>query len=255
MLGLPPQIYANRDFETYINETFPDDAQAILDAYSPADYGDNNVSRYAHFQGDFLLRCGGRDMASLAAAAVGGEVYLYVFAQHTANDIGNGIIAAGGVDDVAGWASHTVEVPFVFGNLGWTYLGPAGTPATDAERALSRDGVMPRWLDFARGGAPGEDWTPVGDAPPRSMPALAISVEGGGVRADAAQQTKCDAIPRYDAGEGGPAGDADEPTAAPSEAPPDSAAAPGGSVCGSGYLGVLPLILVSGAMMLLCGEA
>jgi len=211
MLGFPPFLYAQRgnQIDSYMRETFSnsDDADRILEAYSPENfYNGNNVSAYAHFTGDFLLRCGGREMSALAANAVSGNVYLYIFAEHTSNDIGNGIIATAGITNVDGWASHTVEVPFVFGNLDYTYLGPARFPPTKVDIALSRKEVIPRWLGFTKKGVPGEDWTAVpkiktyekiGDCGLSRLASLMISSSETVVREFPGKQLQCDTIPRY----------------------------------------------------------
>merc|ERR1719204_808469 len=74
MLGIPPFIYTQRGngFKSYLQETInvnnDDDTSVrvdgIFEAYSPEKfYSGNSVSAYAHFQGDFLLRCGGRELA------------------------------------------------------------------------------------------------------------------------------------------------------------------------------------------------
>lgn len=205
MLGFPPFLYVQRgnEFEKYLVDTFgAESAAGILEAYAPEGrYGGNSVSAYAHFQGDFLLHCGSRELAAHAARAADGKVYNYLFAEHTPNDIGNGIVGAAGIADTKGWASHTVEVPFVFGTLDWTYLGPAtDVPPPEEATRLSAEVVMPRWAGFATTGTPGEDWTAVSAAAKddlKGLPSLVIAAGDAAVRELEGKQSQCDAIPMY----------------------------------------------------------
>lgn len=206
MLGPPPFAYvagANQ-FEPYVHSLFDEDygvevSNQILELYSV--YG-NTVSSYANFNGDYLLRCGARELAAMAANSRHVHVYHYVLSHYSDNDIAKSILDLAGIasTDRDGWSSHTVEVPFVFGNLDYTLRGPAQYPVSEQEERFSKQEVMHRWVEFAKTGIPGTDWEPVPRGLTResldTLPSLLLTADQTvAMREFPEKQAQCDSIP------------------------------------------------------------
>jgi len=209
MAFFPPSLYVQRgsDFESHIRDTHGDNGASIVDeiieVYSEEELDeDSDVDEYATYTGDLLFRCGGRDMAALAANGVSGSVYHYAFTHHTANDPAKAVIAAAGINETDGLAAHTAEIPIVFGNLDFTFSGPARFPPTETDVAISSD-LLKRWVKFAATGVPGEDWQPVQGSDSvtedslSQLPSLVISETGIVSQKLPEKQIQCNAIPRY----------------------------------------------------------
>mmetsp|Transcript_19445 Transcript_19445/g.43213 ORF Transcript_19445/g.43213 Transcript_19445/m.43213 type:complete len:511 (-) Transcript_19445:309-1841(-) len=148
LLGIPPGAYIGRStqFDSYVHGLFDEDygtnaSDAVIEAYSFDRYNGSSAAALAQFTGDFFFRCFGRELAAIAADNIDGTAYLYVFGHLAPGDISvsSGLLQMARIEDPT-WASHTAEIPFVFGNLNETYTGPATIPPTDAEVTLSKLG-------------------------------------------------------------------------------------------------------------------
>lgn len=159
LLGIPWFIYVFRatfQFKSYVQGLFGNDAttDAIMEAYSPTlYYSRSRVRAMAQFSGDFKFRCSSRELAAIAANHISGKSYLYNFAHLNAkNDIASSLIRW--ARKPSGWASHTAELPFVFGNLDYTFNGPAKDPIPTPEEVVLSMEIMTRWANFAKTGDP-----------------------------------------------------------------------------------------------------
>uniref|UniRef100_A0A7S1BI28 Carboxylic ester hydrolase n=1 Tax=Corethron hystrix TaxID=216773 RepID=A0A7S1BI28_9STRA len=181
LLIFPPNAYVGMAFafEATVKKSFPENYEAVLEAYSPEiHYGGNKVQALAQLKGDHAFKCPLRELAAMAADNIEGDVYLYNFGHLSIGDVAHSITQIGQVKDDT-WASHTAEIPFVFGNLSYNHFGeviPPYTPTTKDEELRSE--VMNLWANFAKTGNPTADdsstqdsgslWTPV----PPSLPAF-----------------------------------------------------------------------------------
>jgi len=170
----PPAAYISNSagFEPHVEEKYgflgQDYVEQTLDAYKTYFYAGSEVARYMQFSGDAMSRCAGNELAPIIAGErQDGRVYSYVFSEHSSNDISNELITEAEVPEIMTqrWASHTAEIPFLFGNWGFTQMGEAVNPVKDKEIALSKE-IMARWSNFAEAGVPrtdymGTEWTPV----------------------------------------------------------------------------------------------
>mmetsp|Transcript_24288 Transcript_24288/g.35997 ORF Transcript_24288/g.35997 Transcript_24288/m.35997 type:complete len:555 (+) Transcript_24288:188-1852(+) len=159
LLGIPWFVYVFRatfQFKSYIQGLFGDDAttNAIMEAYSPKlYYNRSRVRAMAQFSGDFLFRCFSRELAAIAANHITGNSYLYNFAHlNVKNDIASTLIRW--TRNSLDWASHTAELPFIFGNLDYTFNGPAKDPIPTLEEVVLSKEIMTRWANFAKTGDP-----------------------------------------------------------------------------------------------------
>eukprot|EP00546_Thalassionema_frauenfeldii_P004021 CAMPEP_0178923364 /NCGR_PEP_ID=MMETSP0786-20121207/16678_1 /TAXON_ID=186022 /ORGANISM="Thalassionema frauenfeldii, Strain CCMP 1798" /LENGTH=525 /DNA_ID=CAMNT_0020597851 /DNA_START=117 /DNA_END=1691 /DNA_ORIENTATION=+ len=196
LLGIPWFVYLFRatfQFKSYVQGLFDDDAttNAIMEAYSPKlYYNRSRVRALAQFTGDFLFRCSSRELAAIAANNIAGKAYLYNFAHlNVKNDIASTVIRW--ARNPSDWASHTAELPFVFGNFEFTFNGPAAAPLPTPEEVLLSTELMTRWANFAKTGDPNasselptDDWIAVpkttsnGSAAASEVPFYAFQGEG-----------------------------------------------------------------------------
>merc|ERR1712151_219040 len=115
-------------------------------------YSGNKVKAFAQMSGDYLFRCGTRELAAISANNVKGNVYLYNFAHLSTVDIGYYPLQLAGIKDKK-WASHSAEIIFVFGNVGNI---PSYFPTED-DVALAKE-IMTLWTNFAKYGNPNSKW-------------------------------------------------------------------------------------------------
>merc|ERR1712157_503507 len=176
MLLMPPDAYmlAATQLDPYIHSLFDkphgvEVSNSVIEAYSPIHYNNSDVAARAKFQGDYFFSCAENELTALAARKVKGNVYRYIFARFSNMDVASlsGLINLTGIGNypfVKNWASHTAEIPFVFGNLNYTYLGSASASHTVADVMYSQE-IMSRWTSFAKNGTPtatsSEIWTSV----------------------------------------------------------------------------------------------
>mmetsp|Transcript_32387 Transcript_32387/g.74579 ORF Transcript_32387/g.74579 Transcript_32387/m.74579 type:complete len:275 (-) Transcript_32387:55-879(-) len=181
LLIIPPEAYVGMTFalEATVRNTFPENYETVLEAYSPKiHYGGNYVQALAQLRGDNAFTCPTRELAAIAADNIEGDVYLYNFGHLSMGDIAYSITQIGQVEDDM-WASHTAEIPFVFGNLLYNYLGEVVPPYTPTSKDKKlRSELMTLWGNFAKTGNPqpngslAEDSGSLWTAVPSSLPAF-----------------------------------------------------------------------------------
>lgn len=177
LLFMPGGAYiaASRRLESQIHDRFDEThgaeaSERCVRAYSVTDvYDGSHVTAHAQFRGDSLFLCYSRELAAITASH-GIQTFVYYFGHWSANDPAavSNVLTMAGLEDPT-WASHTAELPYVFGNLDFTYSGPAPNPPTAADKAVSRE-LMERWAAFARGGNPNMEGSVQWEAVPADTP-------------------------------------------------------------------------------------
>jgi len=211
ILFMEPSAYVNMTSKigSIVNQTYYSVYGAaavakILEAYSPELYENSTVAAAAQLNGDQYFRCPSRELAAIAANNIEGSVYLYNFAHFTPSDPGYKVLQLAGIEN-KGWASHTSEIPFVFGNLEYNAYGevPQYNP-TDEDMKLKTE-MVAFWTNFATTGNPNSEFNNLWKAVPTNIPASLNSASdvptfvlqgGGGVMSDVPEKMKqCTAMP------------------------------------------------------------
>jgi para-nitrobenzyl esterase len=135
----------------------PDAADTVYEAYeAESNYDGDTAVSFAQFSGDWFIGCPSRvialDIAEvLLPSSEERNVYLYQFAHFAITDP---MVWFGYADVVntTGWASHSAEIPYVFGTMDF-WLPADGTPLAEVDYKMNHE-LMTRWASFAKTGSP-----------------------------------------------------------------------------------------------------
>lgn len=207
VLLLPPEVYVPLSFTMNdgIEGFFgPEAGGAIIEAYSPDKYNDNQVAAYSQYSGDFYIRCATRAFANMVSGKLSGKAFLYNYAYLSSFDpvILNGLYESEGIDDIT-WATHAAEVPMVFNNLEGDLFGFSLPDPTEDDLAVSAE-LLSRWVNFAKTGDPNSDeysgWEAVSQeaVPPgraTSVPTFVLQLGGSEMSTVEEKVEQCSTFP------------------------------------------------------------